>query len=144
MQVKDILGAKPRAVVTVRPYDKIGALTDRLHGEKIGAAVVTGDDDTIAGIISERDIVRGLSKHGTALLEMNVEALMTSRVKTCSPSDSIKDVMQMMTLNRFRHVPVVEDERLVGIISVGDVVKFRLDEMTMEASVLRDYAVARR
>ncbi len=143
MQVKAILKAKGTGVVTVPPHTTIDALAHRLRLENIGAVVVSNDGASVDGIISERDVLRGLAEHGAELLVMPVRELMTRGVQTCTPEASVKDVMRLMTQKRFRHLPVVEGERLVGLISIGAVVKNRLDEMEMEANVLRDYAIAR-
>ena len=144
MRIRDILEAKGCAVVTARPFEDIAILAHLLMDEKIGAVIVTGDNEEIVGIISERDVIHGLAKHGMDLLLMPVSKLMTRRVRSCTPEDSVKDVMQVMTRFRIRHLPVMDDGRLVGIVSIGDVVKNRLDDMKMEANVLRDIAIARR
>ena len=103
--------------------------------------MVTDEAGRLAGIISERDIVRGLLTHGDELLKLPASELMTRSVKTCSPGDNIRDVMAKMTHSRVRHLPVLDGGRLCGIISIGDVVKNRLDELEMETGVLRDYIV---
>jgi CBS domain-containing protein len=100
--------------------------------------------ERIVGIISERDIVRGLAKHGAAVAALSVSDLMTPEVLTCSPNDTIAEIMAVMTAQRFRHLPVVEDGRLAGIVSIGDVVKYRLDETKLEVDSLRDYVLAGR
>jgi CBS domain-containing protein len=105
--------------------------------------VVSEDGDHVVGIISERDVVRGLAEHGAELLDMKVADLMTKNVKTCSPEDDLKHVMTEMTRSRIRHLPVTEDGRMCGIVSIGDVVKTRLDELETETNVLRDYIVGR-
>ena len=110
-----------------------------LAERKIGALVVTGADRRVVGILSERDIVQELAAHGAAALDLPLTEVMTRKVMTCSPSDTISSVMERMTHGKFRHVPVVEQGRLVGIISIGDVVKHRLQEMEREQSALRDY-----
>ena len=138
MDVQGILRLKGTAVVTIRPDDTIGRLVDGLARERIGAMVVSDDGRTIQGVISERDVVRGLADRGAAVLQLAVRDLMTRQVVTCTPADSVKQVMAAMTRGRMRHLPVVEDGRLVGIISIGDVVKNRLDEMATEANVLRE------
>jgi len=138
MDVQGILRLKGTAVVTIRPDDTIGHLVDGLARERIGAMVVSDDGRTIQGVISERDVVRGLADRGAAVLQLAVRDLMTRQVVTCAPTDSVKQVMAAMTRGRMRHLPVVEDGRLAGIISIGDVVKNRLDEMATEANVLRE------
>ena len=146
MKVSDILDAKGNAVTTIRPEAKISTVVRRLKLEGIGAMVVSEesveDSAQVMGIISERDIVRGLAEEGAELLDKQVADLMTSPVKTCSLEANIKDVMAVMTRSRVRHIPVVENARLVGIVSIGDVVKNRLEEVEMEADVLRDAYIA--
>lgn len=143
MKVEELLRSKGATVVTVRPHETIDALVHRFKLEKIGAVVVSSDGNAIEGMISERDVVRGLAEHGTALLTRRVSDEMTPNVVTCALDDTVKDVMRMMTLHRIRHLPVAKDGKLAGIISIGDVVKSRLDDMEMEANVLRDYIIAR-
>ena len=142
MKVSDILGSKGNAVATIRPEAKISTVVRRLKLEGIGAMVVSEDSVQVVGIISERDIVRGLVEDGADLLEKRVLDLMTSPVKTCTLDANIKEIMAVMTRIRIRHLPVVEDSRLVGIISIGDVVKNRLEEVELEADVLRDAYIA--
>jgi len=142
MKVSDILGSKGNAVATIRPEAKISTVVRRLKLEGIGAMVVSEDSVQVVGIISERDIVRGLVEDGADLLERRVLDLMTSPVKTCTLDANIKEIMAVMTRSRIRHLPVVEDSRLVGIISIGDVVKNRLEEVELEADVLRDAYIA--
>ncbi len=142
MKVSDILGSKGNVVSTIRPETAISTVVRRLKLEGIGALVVSEDAVQVVGIISERDIVRGLADGGAELMESRVHDLMTSPVKTCSLDANVKDVMAVMTRSRIRHLPVVEDGRLVGIISIGDVVKNRLEEVEMEAGVLRDAYIA--
>ena len=142
MKVSDILGSKGNAVTTIRPEAKISTVVRRLKLEGIGAMVVSEDSVQVVGIISERDIVRGLVEDGADLLEKRVLDLMTSPVKTCTLDANIKEIMAVMTRSRIRHLPVVEDSRLVGIISIGDVVKNRLEEVELEADVLRDAYIA--
>lgn len=143
MNVKEILSNKRAGTVTVRPQETINTLSHRLRLERIGAVVVSADGEHVDGIISERDIVHGVAEYGEELLDMPVSDLMTRQVATCATDDSLKALMHTMTTKRIRHLPVVEDGRLVGIVSIGDVVKNRLDEMEMETAVLRDYAIAR-
>ncbi|MGI9381585.1 MAG: CBS domain-containing protein [Methyloligellaceae bacterium] len=143
MQVKSILKAKGSRVVTVSPLTTIDALAHRLRLENIGAVIVSSDGASVDGIISERDVLRGLAEHGADLLAMSVVDLMTRGVQTCRPDADVKEVMRLMTQKRIRHLPVVDGGRLLGIVSIGDVVKNRLDDMEMEANVLRDYAIAR-
>jgi len=142
MQVKEMLKAKRADVITANPSDTIDALTHLLVLEKIGAVVVAVGDKSVIGIISERDVVRGLAQHGSDLLAMRVTEIMTHDVLTCNLDDNIKDIMRRMTLRHIRHLPVVEKNQLVGLISIGDIVKNRLDLMELEANVLRDQLVA--
>jgi CBS domain-containing protein len=144
MLVADILKAKGSKVITVRPDLNIGHLAQRLRMERVGALVVSETGATADRIISERDVAHGLAEHGAEVLMRTVADLMTKAVLTCSPSDTIAQVAKAMTERRVRHMPVTEGKRLVGIISIGDVVKHRLDELELEANVMRDYAVARR
>ncbi len=143
MKVKAMLAAKGSKVVTTRPYVTIATVIRMMKLKRIGALVVSDDEETLDGIISERDIVHGLVNHGHKLLEMQVAELMTRAVKTCTPEANIKDVMAEMTRSRVRHLPVLDGGKLCGIISIGDVVKNRLDELQTETNVLRDYIVGR-
>ena len=143
MKIRDMLAAKGAAVATIQPYATIDTALHRLKLERIGALVVSEDGASVAGIISERDIVRGLPEHGCALLEMKVSEVMTRTVRTCGLDASLPEIMGEMTRRRIRHLPVVEDGTLRGIISIGDVVKNRLEELETETHVLRDYIIAR-
>ncbi len=145
MNVAALLTVKGRRVVTTRREISIQTLMRKMTLERIGALIVTGPGgERIAGIISERDIVRGLAEHGPAVLNMRASELMTQTVKTCAPQDSVKHVMAVMTRARIRHLPVVEEGGLRGIVSIGDVVKYRLEEMKLEVDVLRDTCMAGR
>lgn len=144
MHVAEILKTKGNKVVTVRPDLGIEHLAQRLKLEGIGAAVVSASGTTVDGIISERDIVRALADYGAGgLAEKTAADLMTRAVVTCTPDDTISHVSKVMTRRRIRHLPVVDDGRLAGIVSIGDVVRHRLDELELETNVLRDYAVSR-
>jgi CBS domain-containing protein len=116
----------------------------RLHAEQIGAMVVSRDGHSIDGIVTEREIVYGLAAHGNELPTLAVSRLMAKAVIVCSPDDTITHVMKVMTQRRVRHVLVKEGDRLVGIVSIGDILKHRVDELELEANVMRDYAVATR
>lgn len=142
MSIQSILDHKGNKVVTISPQTKVGLAAHKLRLERIGAIVVTSEGLHIEGILSERDIVHGLTDHGGAVLDLPVSALMSRNVMTCKPNAEIRDVMRLMTTRRIRHVPVTENGVLRGIVSIGDVVKSRLDDMELEASVLRDYAIA--
>lgn len=139
MQVSAVLQTKGSGVHTIRPEATIGAAVERLRELGIGALVVSRNGRTVDGILSERDIVHGLAVHGADLLETAVAESMTARVRTCRRGDLVADVMSDMTTHRIRHVPVVENGALAGMISIGDVVKSRLDEITHEAEALREY-----
>ena len=139
MNVREILSIKGRDVVTIEPNSNLAAATRILAERRIGAVVVTGPEGRIVGILSERDIVTTLARHGFGALEMKISEVMTRKVTTCSPADTISSVMERMTAGKFRHVPVLEQGRIAGIISIGDVVKHRLMEMEHEQAALRDY-----
>lgn len=142
MKVEAILKSKGGNVVTIRPDATVGMALHRLTLENIGALVVT-DGEWMAGIISERDIVHALTRHRAQALEMPVSETMTRSVVTCRPEDSLGHMMKLMTRHRIRHLPVLnEDGRLAGIVSLGDAVRYRLDELELEANVLRDAYVA--
>ena len=141
MSIQSILDHKGSKVVTIAPDTRVGAAAHRLRLEHIGAIVITSDN-RIEGILSERDIVHGLTEHGAAVIDLPVSALMSRNVHTCRPEAEIRDVMRLMTMHRIRHVPVAENGVLRGIVSIGDVVKSRLEDMELETNVLRDYAVA--
>lgn len=143
MKVDAILQAKGGAVETIRPDAKLLLAVHRMRLQNVGALVVSRDGSQVEGVLSERDIVRGLTRYGGDLLEMGVAAVMSRGVPVCAPDDSLASVMAQMTRTRNRHVPVVEDGRLCGIVSVGDVVKHRLEEMELEANVLRDAYLSR-
>jgi len=143
MNVDQLLRGKGHKVITVGTHATIDILTRRLRMEKIGAAVVSDDGETVEGIISERDVVNGLADHGNELRAMMVSELMTKNVFTCSPDDDVRDLMRLMTQKRIRHLPVLDHGKLAGVISIGDVVKNRLEDMQMEANVLRDVIAVR-
>jgi CBS domain-containing protein len=143
MKVASILKTKGTHVETTRPDTSIYTVVWDLNLKGIGALVVTDDGTTVLGIVSERDIVRGLAEHGTKLLAAPVSQVMTSPAVTCAPEDSVTAVMARMTRYRVRHLPVVEDGRLAGIVSIGDVIKHRLDELELEANILRETLMIR-
>ncbi len=142
MKVEDILKGKGHRVATMRPESAIDTVIHRMRLDRIGAVVISSDGSTIEGILSERDIVHGLVEHGAALLKMTAADVMTHEVITCRLQDSIKEVMAKMTHRRIRHVPVLERGELAGIVSIGDVVKHRLEEAELEATVLREAYIA--
>ena len=139
MNVQIILSSKGTGVTTIEPTASVADAVKLLTGRRIGAVVVTGPEQRVIGIVSERDVVRAFGTHGPAALELPLTDVMTRRVETCVPSDSIASIMERMTAGKFRHVPVVEQGRLTGIVSIGDVVKYRLEEMEREQAALRDY-----
>jgi CBS domain-containing protein len=139
MFVKNILAGKRGNVVTIEPTADLTAAVKLLTEQRIGAVVILGADHRIVGILSERDIVRALAEHGPTVLNEPVGKVMTRDVKTCSENDTIDGLMGRMTTGKFRHMPVVEQGRLIGIVSIGDVVKNRVEEMEHEAEALRDY-----
>ena len=126
------------------PQETALLLSGHLRAAQIGALVVSADGNSIDGIVSERDLAYGLATHGARLATVPISELMTKAVVVCSPEDSITDLMKLMTERRIRHVPVKDGDQLVGIISIGDVLKHRLGELQVEANVLRDYAAAAR
>jgi CBS domain-containing protein len=139
MIVKNILAGKRNDVVTVKPTADLTAAINLLAEQRIGAVVILGADHRIVGILSERDIVRALAEHGPTALNERVSQVMTRDVKTCTEDDTIEDLMGRMTSGKFRHMPVVKQEKLIGIVSIGDVVKNRVEEIEHEAKALRDY-----
>ncbi len=139
MKVKAMLSTKESKVVTARPDTTVATAITLLKQERIGALVVSDDGDHVQGILSERDVVRALVDHGGDLLNKPVSDLMTRAVKTCTLDANIQDVMSEMTHSRIRHLPVLDDGKLCGMISIGDVVKNRLDELEAETTVLREY-----
>lgn len=144
MLVSDILRSKGTTVKMVRSYDSVMSCAQRLKTERVGALVVSDDGRSLDGIISERDIAYGLATHGGDLHQVTVRDLMTKAVTTCAPRDSILNAMGVMTRRRVRHLPVLDGTKIVGILSIGDVLKHRLEEMQMEANVLHDVVVAAR
>lgn len=139
MYVRDILREKGDNVVSLTAGEPISKGLAVMAENQIGAVLVTDEDGAIAGILSERDVVASAHRHGEALFGKTVGDLMTSKVMTCSTKDPIAAIMGMMTTRRFRHVPVVDDGKLVGMVSIGDVVKNRIEEAEAEAEALRKY-----
>jgi CBS domain-containing protein len=139
MNVEAILRSKGRNVVTVSPQATISAAADTLRRHGIGALVVSRDGKTADGILSERDIVHALAEHGAAALAFEVARLMSRRVVTGAPDDTVAALMALMTGRRIRHIPIMEQGVLAGIVSIGDVVKNRLDEVESEASSMREF-----
>jgi CBS domain-containing protein len=139
MTVKTILSEKGSDVVTIKPTATLDEAIATLAEHRIGALVVLGADQRVIGILSERDIIRVLAERGAGALKEPLAQTMTRVVVTCAEADTMSELMERMTRGRFRHIPVVEQDRLVGIISIGDVVKQRLGEMARESEALRDY-----
>ncbi len=139
MQVSHILASKGRAVVTASPHRTLGEIVALLDQKRIGAVVMTGADGAVLGILSERDIVRALARHGEAALGDPASRHMTGRVVTATEDTTVEEAMERMTEGRFRHMPVVADGRLMGLISIGDVVKHRLDGIEEEQRSIIDY-----
>ena len=142
MFVSDILAQKGALVFAVTPDTSIAQVSQDLSTQRIGSVLVVGADNSIAGIVSERDLVRAMARHGAAAIQLEAHHVMTREVVTCDPDDSIDQVMQTMTNGRFRHLPVVRHGELLGLISIGDVVKARLEETRHETEALKAYIVA--
>lgn len=137
MHVSQILKSKPeQSVITIPPGSTIAAAAALLSSKRIGAVIVSPDGRQVAGIISERDIVRELGRRGATCLSDSVDTIMTTRIVSCRRDESANEVLQKMTDGRFRHMPVMEGEGMVGMISIGDVVKARLAELAMEKDAL--------
>ena len=143
MKVENILQSKGSAVETIAPGATMAHALHRLTTAGIGALVVSDDDESVLGIISERDIVWALSRRGAEILELHVADCMTKGGPVCTPDDTIQQTMVEMTRRRQRHLPVMRDGKLCGLISLGDVVKNRLDELELETNVLRDAYITR-
>ena len=139
MRISDILRVKGDQVVTVPPGTPVERLLEVLAQHRIGAVVVSRDGATVEGIVSERDIVRALAARGAGVLTEPVTTIQTTQVRTVVPDARLEDVERLMTERRFRHVPVVVDGALRGVVSIGDVVKYRIDELETERSTLADY-----
>ncbi len=139
MTVATILKHKGAKVETVRPTATLQQVCDMLSTKHIGAAVVTGAAGEVIGIVSERDVVHAICQGGQSALTRSIDEIMTREVATCRLTDSSESLMETMTLGRFRHVPVVEGGRLIGIVSIGDVVKRRIEDADLERYAMRDY-----
>jgi CBS domain-containing protein len=143
MQISELLTSKGTAIFTVRPDVEVRDVIEELSRRNIGAVVVSADGTSIDGIASERDVVRALDRHGAGILERPVREIMSSDVQVCSPKDTVDSLMSTMTNHRIRHLPVVEHGALVGIVSIGDVVKSRLGELEEDRDALVNYIGAR-
>jgi CBS domain-containing protein len=137
--VKGILAVKGGNVISIEPTATLAAAVKTLGENKIGALLVLGPDRRLVGILSERDIVRVLAERGAAALDEPLAQVMTRKVVTCSQAETISSIMERMTRGKFRHVPVVEQDQVIGIVSIGDVVKHRVLEIEGESAALRDY-----
>jgi len=142
MTVSTILADKGRDIVTIDPSANLAAAAQLLTEKRIGAALILGPDHRVVGIISERDIVRALAERGAAVLADPVSQTMTRKVETCNEREPISSIMQRMTDGKFRHVPVVDQGRVVGIVSIGDVVKHRVQQMERESAQMREYILS--
>ena len=139
MTVSTILAGKGREVVSVEPSASLADTVRLLASKRIGAALVLGADRRISGIISERDIVRALAERGSGALDEPVSRTMTRKVETCNENETVSRLMARMTAGKFRHLPVVDQGRLVGLVSIGDIVKHRVHEMERDSVAMRDY-----
>ncbi len=139
MTVSIILAGKGRDVVTIEPNASRAAAAKLLAEKGIGAVLILGADRRIIGILSERDIVRALTERGADALDKPVSGAMTRKVFTCNESETVANIMERMTTGKFRHVPVVDQGQLVGMVSIGDVVKYRLHQMERDSAAMRDY-----
>ena len=139
MNVKTILAAKGGDIIHIEPTANLAAAAKLLSKHRIGAVVIRGAGGRLAGILSERDIVRALAESGAAALDIPVGQVMTRNVMTCGENDSIAELMERMTAGKFRHLPVLKADQLVGVISIGDIVKMRVQEIETDAAAMRDY-----
>ncbi len=139
MNVKAILAAKGGDIVSIEPTADLSAAAKLLSEHRIGAVVIRGAGGRLAGILSERDIVRAVAEQGADALAVPVGQVMTRNVTTCGENDSIADIMERMTAGKFRHMPVLRDGKLIGVVSIGDVVKQRVGEIEQDAEALRGY-----
>ena len=142
MTVSTILAGKGRDVATIEPNANLAAAVELLAEKRIGALLILGADRRVVGILSERDIVCALAERGADALNGPVSGAMTRKVSTCHERETISSIMERMTTGKFRHVPVVEQGRLIGIVSIGDVVKHRLNEMERDSAAMRDYILS--
>jgi len=139
MTVSIILAGKGREVVSIEPNASLASAIALLAEKRIGAVLILGAGRRVAGILSERDILRALAERGAAALEEPVNRTMTRKVSTCTESETVAAIMERMSDGKFRHVPVVDQGEVVGIVSIGDVVKYRLHEMERDSAAMRDY-----
>lgn len=139
MLVSTMLRSKGSRVATIRPDVTVEQITRRLGNERVGALVVCEEDGRVLGIVSERDVVRAIARFGCDAMDKRATDIMTGDVITCTPDDNIGDLMRMMTEHRIRHLPVLQDGTMCGIVSIGDAVKYRVDELQHEAEAMREY-----
>ena len=139
MAVAQILAQKGRSVFTAKPDQTLQDIAAVLAEKKIGAVVIVDSKGAIAGIVSERDVVRAVARHGAAGLKKSASDVMTAKVRTCAPHDTEAELMGLMTTHRIRHLPVVEGGMLAGMVSIGDVVKLRIESVEREAEDLKSY-----
>jgi len=139
MTVSIILANKGREVVNIEPNASLAEAVRVLAEKRIGAALILGADRRIAGIISERDIVRALAERGAAVLDEPVSQTMTRKVESCNMSETVSQIMERMTQGKFRHMPVVDQGQVIGVVSIGDIVKHRLQQMERESTAMREY-----
>jgi CBS domain-containing protein len=142
MTVSIILAGKGREVVSIEPTATLSAAVNLLGEKRIGALLILGAGHRVVGILSERDIVRALAERGASVLDEPVSQVMTRRVSTATENETVSSIMERMTAGKFRHVPVVEQDKLIGIISIGDVVKHRLHEMERDSMAMHDYILS--
>lgn len=142
--VQEILATKGSEVLMIPPNLRVERVAQRMRQAHVGAFVVSHDGVHVDGLVSERDLVEAVARHGRAALDQPVSAVMAFRVLTCGPGDSVRSVMATMTHERVRHLPVVRDGEVCGIISIGDLIKTYVDETSLEASVMRDFVLAQR
>lgn len=143
MSVDLILKTKGSNVFAVRPEHSVADAAALMSAKRVGVAVVCDAKGRLQGVVSERDIVGGITQYGKGVVDMPVRNIMSSPVVTCTPQDSVKAIMEVMTKRRIRHLPVIDGDDVVGIVSIGDAVNYRLNEAEMEKAVLRDFAVIR-
>jgi CBS domain-containing protein len=143
MQISDLLGHKGSEVISILPSETLAAAAKKLTEHRIGALVVRDRLGRIVGMLSERDLVNAMTEHGAGALTTHVSDAMTPDVVTCRPGDAVRDIMALITVKRIRHIPVCEGDRLLGIVSIGDVLKSRLSEKESELNMLRDLSIAR-
>lgn len=144
MIVADLLQGKKYRTLTIVPTEPITTLATRLFDNRVGCMIVSQTGTSLDGIITERDIVRGLAAYAGKIDRLTVADLMTKDVVTCTSNDEVSSVAKTMTRRRIRHIPVVDEGKLIGVVSIGDVLKNRLDELELQANVLRDYTIALR